>query len=124
MKVAITIFKNGVSPRIDTADSVLVYTIDNGVIKEKEKCRLNFEQPAELISFLQKKDIKKILCGGCPQFFLRMLFVHGLDVVPGLAGDPEHIIKMLISGKLTALPAEDPCKRQRRRKKQAFRGRR
>lgn len=100
MRVAIPLFKNGMSPRLDITDSLLVYDIENDVVKKKEQCDLVFEQPAQLISFLQKKQVSTIACGGCPQFILRMLVFYGFDVVPGLVGDPESIVTMLINGKL------------------------
>lgn len=104
MKVAIPLFRNGVSPRIDIADSLMIYDIDNGVIKKKEKCSLTFEHAAQLISILQKKKITRIICAGCPQFFLRMLYFYGVEVVPGMTGDPEYIVKQLVDGKLTGIP--------------------
>jgi len=123
MKVAVSVFKNGVSPRLDIADSLLIYDIDadNGVVKQEETCQLMVEQPIELISILQRKEIKKIICGGCPQFFLRMLVFYGFDVVSGLTGNPGHIVKMLADGKLTNLPSPGPfgrrCKRRGRFRK-------
>jgi predicted Fe-Mo cluster-binding NifX family protein len=104
MKVAIPLFRNGVSPRIDIADSLMIYDIDNGVIKKKEKCSLTFEHAAQLISILQKKQITRIICAGCPQFFLRMLYFYDVEVVPGVMGDPEYIVKQLVDGKLSDLP--------------------
>ncbi|NIM15872.1 MAG: hypothetical protein GTO45_28080 [Candidatus Aminicenantes bacterium] len=103
MKVAIPVFKNGVSPRVDISDTLLIYNIDNGVVKEKEKCSLDFDQPFQLVSFLQEKGISTILCGGCPQFFWRMLFFYGFDVVPGVMGDPEDLVKLLAAGKLPGM---------------------
>ena len=104
MKVAIPLFRNGVSPRIDIADSLLIYDIDNGIVKGKETCSLTFEHAAQLIPVLQKKQITRIICAGCPQFFLRMLCFHGVEVVPGVMGDPEYIVKQLIDGKLSDIP--------------------
>jgi predicted Fe-Mo cluster-binding NifX family protein len=101
MKVAIPLFRNGVSPRIDIADSLLIYDIDNGVIKRKETCSLNFEYAAQLISILQEKQITRIICAGCPQFFLRMLYFYDIEVVPGVMEDPEYIVKQLVDGKLS-----------------------
>jgi predicted Fe-Mo cluster-binding NifX family protein len=124
MKVAVTVFKNGVSPRVDIADTLLIYDIENGVIREKEKCSLNFDHPAQLISVLQKKEIATVICGGCSQFFSRMLFFNGFDVMPGLIGDPEHIIKNLIDGKLNHISLETcaPFGRKHRRRNQFHRG--
>ena len=119
MRVAVTVFRNGVSPRVDIADTLLIYDIENGVIQEKEKCSLIFDHPTQLISVLQKKQIATVLCGGCPQFFSRMLFFNGFEVMPGLAGDPELVIKNLIDGKLNHISPETcaPFGRKRRRGK-------
>jgi predicted Fe-Mo cluster-binding NifX family protein len=104
MKVAIPLFRNGVSPRIDIADSLLIYDIDNGIVKGKETCSLTFEHAAQIIPVLQKKQITRIICAGCPQYFFRMLYFYGVDVVPGVTGDPENIVKQLIDGKFSDIP--------------------
>lgn len=104
MKVAIPLFRNGVSPRIDISDSLLIYDIDQGVVKGKEKCSLTFEHAAQLVSILQKNQVTRIICGGCPHFFLRMLYFYGVEVVPGVIGDPELIVKQLVNGELPGIP--------------------
>lgn len=124
MKVAIPIFRNVVSPRLDIADGLLIYDIDNDVVNKKEKCSLNFDQPAQLISILQKNEISTIICGGCPQFFLRNLVFFGFDVVSGLTGDPDHIVQVFAAGNLNNgnsdnFPAYGLCGRSRRRKRQS-----
>jgi predicted Fe-Mo cluster-binding NifX family protein len=105
MKVGIMMFKEGVSPRLDIADSLLIYDLDTntGVAARKELCSLDFDQPFQLVSFLQEKGISTILCGGCPQFFWRTLFFYGFDVVPGVMGDPEDLMKLLAAGKLPGM---------------------
>jgi hypothetical protein len=127
MKVGIPIFRNVVSPRLDIADGLLIYNIDNDVVNKKEKCSLNFDQPAQLISILQKNEITTIICGGCSQFFLRNLVFFGFDVVSGLTGDPDHIVQIFAAGKLNNgnsdnSPANGPFGRSRRRKRQSLRG--
>jgi predicted Fe-Mo cluster-binding NifX family protein len=125
MKVAVPLFRNGVSPRIDIADSLLIYDIDNGIVKGKETCSLTFEHAAQLISILQKKQIARILCAGCPQFFLRMLYFYGVEVVPGVTGDPEYIVKQWIDGKLSAVQLNGLMGRscaQRRRHRRGGKG--
>jgi predicted Fe-Mo cluster-binding NifX family protein len=107
MKVAIPLFRNGVSPRIDIADSLLIYDIDKGVVKREEKCSLTFEHANQLISILQKKQINRVICAGCPQFFFRMLYFYGIEVVPGVMGDLEYIVKQLVDGKLSDIPLNE-----------------
>jgi len=98
-------FKDGVSPRLDIADSLVIYDVDAkvGIAARNEKCSVDFEQPFQLISFLQKKGISTVLCGGCPQFFRRMLFYYGFEVISGVMGDPEELVKLLAAGKLPGM---------------------
>ena len=100
MKVAVTTFKNSVSPRVDISDSLSIYNIEKGSVTGQEKCPLSYDQPSELVSFLQEKDIKKVICGGCPQFYLRALNFYRFDVVHGVSGEPDQIIAQLIDGQL------------------------
>jgi predicted Fe-Mo cluster-binding NifX family protein len=102
----------------------LIYDIENGVIQNKEECNLVFDQPPQLISFLHKKQIVAIICGGCSKFFSRMLFFNGFEVIPGLTGDPELVIKNLIDGKLNHISPETcaPFGRKHRRRNQFHRG--
>jgi len=106
MKVAIPIFRNGVSPRIDIADSLLIYDIDNGKIKKKKKCSLTYEHSAQLISILRNKQITRVICSGCPQFFLRMLCLYGVKVIPGVVGNPDTIIKQMMNGEISDITAD------------------
>jgi predicted Fe-Mo cluster-binding NifX family protein len=121
MKVAVTVFKNRVSPRIDVSDSLFIYEIDAGTVEQIKIIPLGFEYPAELISLLQQNGINKILCGGCPHFFSRALLLSGFELLSGLSGDTEQVMKMLAEGKLEHLPGRGPagsfargCGRKRR----------
>ena len=122
MKVAVTIFRNGISPRVDITDSLLICDIENSRITKQETCSLSFKQPAEMVSFLQEKDIGKIICGGCPQFYLRTLNFYGFDVSHGLSGNPDHIVKSLIDGTLNDIPQSKSCGRNRSRRRESCRG--
>jgi predicted Fe-Mo cluster-binding NifX family protein len=110
MKVAVTIFKEGVSPRLDIADSLWIYQIDKDreIATLKEKCGAACEQADQLIGLLKEKGISTVVCGGCPQYLLRMLTFHGVEIVPGVMGEPGDIVNRLAQGKLShTLPALD-----------------
>jgi len=102
MNVAVTMFKGGVSPRLDISDSIWVYHIetDKKTVTLLEKCSFSFAQPAQLVMFLKEKRITAVVCGGCPHFFLRMLVSHGVKVVPGIIGDLDQVLNRLAQGNL------------------------
>jgi len=117
MKVAVAIFKDVVAPRLDIADSVIIYEIKNKVLKSKEKFRLFFDRPYYLIALMEEEKLTSILCGSCPPFLLRALDVHDFDVKWGLMGDPDKLIKSLIEGKYKNLKIGNPLKSKRNIKK-------
>lgn len=123
MKVAVSMFKEGVSPRLDIADSIWIYQIDQnrGTATLQEKCGANCEQPTHLVELLKEKGINTIVCSGCPHFFLRMLVFHGIKVelARGFIGDPGQVLNRLAHGKpahtfpLKPGPLMDrPCRRR------------
>ncbi len=93
MKIAVSIFKENVSPRLDIADSLWLYQIDKRIHTAVliEKCIATYDQPTQLIEWLKEKNVTSVVCGGCPHFFLRMLLFHGIEVAPGLTGDPANV---------------------------------
>lgn len=100
MKVAVTVFKENLSPRLDISDSWWIYEVE----KKKrtavlmEKCVIAFEHPVLLINFLKEKYIATVLCSGCPHFYIRMLSYHGFEVISGLSGDPAQLVNQWVSG--------------------------
>jgi hypothetical protein len=106
MKIAVSVFKECVSPRADIADSLWIYHIDKikGIISSKETCNTSYKQPSQLIGFLKEKDVDTIVCGGCPKFLMRMLLFSGVDVVPGIFGNPDHVACQLARGEFVSIP--------------------
>ncbi len=105
MKVAVTMYRGGFSPRLDIADSLWIYLIDKDrkTATLAEKCGAPCDPPAQWLHLLREKGINTVICGGCPPFFLRMLIFNGIEVAPGVLGDPNWVLDFLARGK----PAQD-----------------
>ncbi|MCP4219132.1 MAG: hypothetical protein GY765_31140 [bacterium] len=119
MRVAISLFKECVTPRLDISDSILIYHIGGGAVAQVERYQQVLEQPGQLIAFLKEKQVDKVIVGGCPGFFLRMLLIYEFDVFVGLTGSPGDAIQLMLDGKLVAesLPAGRKCCRRERLRK-------
>jgi predicted Fe-Mo cluster-binding NifX family protein len=100
MMIAVAVFNDIVSPRLDIADNLWIYYIeqDKKIATFKEKCKAACERPDRLIGLLKEKGIKTVVCGGCPHFFLRMLAFNGVEVIPGVIGDPDQAVNRLAQG--------------------------
>ena len=86
-------------------DSLLIYDIKNGKIKEKEKFKLLLNPLFYFYfySILKQKKIDIVICNYCQKFFMNFLSSSGIEIVPGLNGNPDSIIKMFIEGDLQYL---------------------
>ena len=106
---------------MDISDSLLIYDIREGAVNREEMCSLIYDEPYQLVSILQEKNISALVCGGCPRFFMRMFRFHDVEVIPGMTGNPEHVVKRLVQEKRPFLPAAEfpgGCRRRRGKLKQ------
>ncbi|MCU0287576.1 MAG: NifB/NifX family molybdenum-iron cluster-binding protein [Acidobacteria bacterium] len=121
MKVVVTVFRGVISPRVDIADSLWIYDVDKEkkIASLREKCSAEAcEHPLQLIAFLREKGIHTLVCGGCPQFFLRMLAFHDIKVTPGIMGDPVQFLRLMACEKMTdPSPTSMPGPRIRHRRR-------
>ncbi len=95
MKVAMILFRNKMSPRVDVSDRLAVYELLNGAARKEEEFSISIERPGQLVALLKEKHIAAVACGGCPGYFMRMLMSHGLDMLPGITGDPDEAAAQL-----------------------------
>jgi hypothetical protein len=84
----------------------MIYDIRDGAVNQQEEHSLIYDQPDQLISILQEKKVSALVCGGCPRFFQRMFRFHDVEVIAGMTGNPEHVVKALLQGKLHSLPED------------------
>jgi len=105
MKVAIPMFRGGVSPRFDIAECIDVYDVDvtEGVSEKLETLTtFNVEEPYQLVLSLQRKKVDAVICSGCPGFFLRLLFCHGIEVISGVMGSPGDLLSAFTRGSISS----------------------
>jgi predicted Fe-Mo cluster-binding NifX family protein len=100
MKIAITTLKKNVSPRLDTADSLLIYEINAESVKKSKKVNLDAYPLYHIISILQQDEIEFIICGSCPLPFIRILNSLGVKVIFNSIKDPDSIAQKLIRGEI------------------------
>jgi len=99
MRIAVALFNNNVSPRLDIADSVMLYHVNRGRIKKKEMCALQCELPDRVAAYLKQVEAGIILCGSCPGYFSRILETTGFEVVCCQCGQPDQIVARFIQGR-------------------------
>jgi predicted Fe-Mo cluster-binding NifX family protein len=123
VKVAIPLFNSRVSPRFDFAAKLLVVTITEGKITDRQEFSLNNHNAIKRISLLCKLRVQVMLCGGISCFAERFIKGHGIEVVPLVQGEVEEVLALFINGNLSSAiipiiqkqPLRHYCGMQRKR---------
>ena len=100
MKVAIPKFNSRVSPRFEFAPKVLVVTVDDGKVVDREEYSLNDLDPMRKSALLKEQGVNVLICGGINGFFVRLLMGNGIEVICMVSGEAEEVLNHFIDGNL------------------------
>ena len=111
MKVAIPVFLDRISPRLDCARKLLVLEIEKNQLVDKRELDISHWPPDEKIFQLRQLGIEQLICGGIRLEDRNGLNRFGIQVAYPLYGEVDTIIKEYLGGKLNV-----PCCRARKRR--------
>ncbi len=120
VKVALTVWKNRISPVFDSAGLLLVAEIEKGSVVSRYYEPLNAELPFSRVSKLSKLGVEILICGAISQFFASIIGARGIRVIPFIAGDVNQVLDAYLKGSLLMPSFQMPGCGMRRRKR--FRG--
>ncbi len=115
IKVAIPIFLDRVSPRLDCARRLLVLQIENNRLVEKRELDISPWSPDGKIIQLRQLGIEQVICGGIRLEDKIGLNRFGIQVASLVFGEIDTIIEAFLRGTLK-LPT-CPCPGRQRRKR-------
>lgn len=100
MRIAIP-YENGViCPGFGRAPQFMIFDLGPDGVKEKVVVDVNCSGHDALAEFMAAQDVQAVLCAGIGHGALVALAREGIDVVPGVTGEPEAAIDALINGTL------------------------
>lgn len=100
MKVAIPIFGPRVSPRFDCAPQILVVTVENGAVIDRQDHSLQALGLWERLERIRALGIQALICGGIDGNSARLLGSHGIQLVPWVVGEAEEVLDHFLKGSL------------------------
>lgn len=100
MKVALSTFKNRISSRLDSADEILILTLENKRVKNSETIRIIPSSPLDKIRQIIELNPDVLICGGLTQLYNYKLKDTGITVIPWTKGNAENVFKKFLNGKL------------------------
>ncbi len=100
MNVAVPIYKEIVSPRLDMATELRIFRIINSEIQNVNDISIIGIHPLQILNKFIDEKINVVICGAANGFCLRFLYSNGIDVIPGIAGKVDEIMNMFLRGEL------------------------
>jgi predicted Fe-Mo cluster-binding NifX family protein len=100
MKVAIPVFGPRVSPRFDFAPGILLFTMENGKIIEREELSLIPWNPWQRVEKLKELQVQTLICGGIDGNSQKMLLQQRIQIIPWIAGEAEEALHAFLKGRL------------------------
>ncbi len=102
MKVAIPVFGNRVSPRLDCARQILILEVNGQeIISRQEVDRqswLSYSDPGRMKAL----GVDVVICGGVRHWDCLGFLGQGIRVIPHVFGEVEEVVKLFLAGELKA----------------------
>lgn len=121
LKVAIPVFLDRISPRLDCARRMIILEIEKNRLVDKKEWDISHWPADEKIIQLRQMGIKQLICGGIRVEDRIGLNHYGIQVVSPVFGEIETVIRGLLKGTL-----KNPCcsrSRNQRGRKNCLRSR-
>ena len=93
MRLAIPIFKSRISPVFDFSTKALIIDIEQGREVGRSEIDMGGLTPHVRVERLKGAGVNSLVCAGISLTLQRMLVVAGLDVIPGIVGAVDEVLK-------------------------------
>jgi len=116
VNVAIPVFLDRISPRLDCARKLLVLKIDANQLVERSELDISHWPPDEKIIQLRQMGIDQLICGGIRNEDRIGLNHLGIEVASSIYGEVDWIIREYLQGNIKVTCCRCRKRRQRMRK--------
>jgi predicted Fe-Mo cluster-binding NifX family protein len=106
MKIAIPLFGAYVAPRFDSAERILLITVENMKVMQREEVAVPPGPFFPRFNRILALNPDVLICGNIDGFSGRMIVGRGVRLIPRIIGETEGVIKKFLSGELEAFDAD------------------
>jgi len=100
MRVALTVWKNRISPLFDAACMLLIADIEKGIIGEKRVEAIKCESPYLKVGILNDVGANILVCGGISAFYANLIEARGIKIIPFISGDINDVLDAYVTGNI------------------------
>ena len=110
--LAIPIFGNRVSSRLDCSENILLVAVDDGKIVQRREMRWTKAGISERIHQLIDEGVCILICGGLTNTCAQLLRESSIEVIPWVRGEVEDVILRFLQGTLSPTVSRENSRRQ------------
>ena len=99
--IALSIFRNRISSRLDSADEILILTLEDKQVKSRETIRIITSSPLDKIQQIIELNFDVLICGGLTQLCDNRLKNSNVNVIPWIKGNTDEVLNNYLEGKLS-----------------------
>jgi predicted Fe-Mo cluster-binding NifX family protein len=118
MRLAIPIFKSRISPVFDFSTKALIIQIEQGRETDRSEIDLAGLPPQARVEKLKRAGVNSLVCASISLPLQEMLIIAGLNVISGIVGAVDEVLKAYQRGNLKERRFMMPglCRRCRKRR--------
>ncbi len=98
MKVAITVWKDRISPVFDASRRLLIAKIENARVTDRSYVYFDPGWPADLVKTLAMLDVPVLICGAVSQAPATIINTGGITLIPFIAGEADRVLEEYAKG--------------------------
>lgn len=100
MRIAIPVWDDKISPVLDTASRLLIVELEDRKESSRFEIYLDEQELSRRCVRIRGMDIEILICGAVSRPFWSMLAASGINIIQGISGHPEEVLKAYLHGNL------------------------
>jgi predicted Fe-Mo cluster-binding NifX family protein len=100
MRLAIPVWENKISPVLDTASRFLIVEMKEGGEMSRFEVFLEERNLSRRCHRILGMGVKAVICGAVTRHFSDLLKASGIELIPGISGQPDDVLHACLEGNL------------------------
>jgi predicted Fe-Mo cluster-binding NifX family protein len=99
-KIAIPSYNNRISPLFDVSRRFIIFNAKDRVLDESYYIDTSSDSGLDKIDKLKNELVNVIICSAISKAFAEYITVKGMDLIPGIIGDIDDVIRAYLNNNL------------------------
>ena len=100
MKIALSTFNSNLSVAFDFADTLLIFTVEDGVITDKKEYSLENTNLVLRTTEIKNLNVNVLICGCISRCSYEILTQSGIKIISHVSGPVDEIISAYLKNKI------------------------